>query len=221
MKIAVPEVPVAEQTPLVRKLLELIAFLIELVQQLKDEIARLKGLKTRPKIRPSPLEKPQPPRRQPRARLGGADTPVQRRPKAERLPIHETVVLPAPVLPEGSILKDYQDTLVQGLKIEPYNILYRRPRYQTPDGRTILAPLPLTAAVAGRHFSPTLVSYLLDQHYNERVPEQLILEQLWDWGIDISEGEVNALLTERLEVFHQEKDELLPVGLEVSPYIQA
>jgi Transposase IS66 family len=221
MKIAVPQVPEAERTPLVRRLLELLAFLLELVQQLKDEILRLKGLKTRPKIRPSPLEKPQPPRRRPRPRLGEPDSSLPRRPKAERLPIHETVVLAVPDLPGGSTLKDYEHTLVQGLTIEPHNVLYRRPRYQTPDGRTLLAPLPPTAAVAGRHFSPTLVAYLLDQHYNLRVPQQLLLEQLWDWGIDISEGEVNVLLTERLEVFHQEKDDLLPVGLEVSPYVQA
>jgi hypothetical protein len=110
---------------------------------------------------------------------------------------------------------------VQGLTIEPHNVLYRRARYLTPDGRTVLAPLPPTAAVAGRHFDPSLVTYLLAQRYDQRVPPQLLLEQLWDWGIDISEGEVNALLTERLEVFHQEKDELLPVGLEVSPYVQA
>jgi len=221
MKIAVPHVPEAEQTSLVRRLLQLIALLIELVQQLKDEILRLKGLKTRPKIRPSPLEKPQPPRQRPRSRLGESDSSLARRPKAERLPIHETVVLSVPDLPEGSTLKDYENTLVQGLKIEPYNVLYRRPRYLTPEGRTVLAPLPPTAAVAGRHFSPTLVAYLLEQHYHQRVPQQLILEQLWDWGIDISEGEVNALLTERLEVFHQEKDALLPVALEVSPYLQA
>jgi Transposase IS66 family len=110
---------------------------------------------------------------------------------------------------------------VQGLLLQPHNVLYRRARYQTPDGRTVLAPLPPTAAVAGRHFDPTLVSYLLAQHHDQRVPQHLILEQLWDWGLDISEGEVNALLTERLEVFHQEKDELLPVGLAVSPYVQA
>jgi hypothetical protein len=218
MKIAVPRVPVAEQTPLVRKLLELIAFLIELVRQLKDEIARLKGLKTRPIIRPSPLEKPRPPRRRPRC--GDADSSLPRRPKAERLPIHETVILRPVDLPEGSTLKDYEDIVVQGIKFEPYNVLYRRARYQTPDGRSVLAPLPPTAAVAGRHFSPTLVAFLLDQRYNQRVPQQLILEQLWDLGIDISEGEVNALLTERLDTFHQEKDELLPAGLEISPYIQ-
>jgi Transposase IS66 family len=220
MKLAVPHVAVAEQTPLVRRLLEFIVYLLELVRQLKDEIARLKGLKTRPKIRPCPLEKPQPPRRKPRSRLGEPASPQDRRPKAERLPIHDTVVLLPPDLPEGSTLKDYEETLVQGLTLEPHNVLYRRARYQTPDGRIVLAPLPATAAVAGRHFSPTLVTYLLDQHYNQRVPQQLILEQLWDWGIDISEGEVNALLTERLDVFHQEKDELLPVALEVSPYIQ-
>jgi len=221
MRITVPHVPVAEQTPLVRRLLELLAFLLELVQQLKDEIARLKGLKTRPKIKPSPLEKPRPPRRRPHTCRGEPDPLQDRRPKAERLSIHETVVLHPTDLPPGSTLKDYEDLLVQGLKIEPHNVLYRRARYQTPDGRTVLAPLPPTAAVAGRHFDPTLVTYLLAQHYDQRVPQQLILEQLWDWGIDISEGEVNALLTERLEVFHQEKDELLPVGLEVSPYVQA
>jgi len=221
MRLAVPQVPVAEQTPLVRRLLELIAFLIELLHQLQDEIARLKGLKTRPKIRPSPLEKPQPPRRRPRSRLGEPGSPRDRRPKAERLPIHETVVLHPTGLPTGSTLKDYEDILVQGLTIEPHNVLYRRARYLTPDGRTVLAPLPPTAAVAGRHFDPTLVTYVLAQRYDQRVPQQLILEQLWDWGIDISEGEVNALLTERLEVFHQEKDELLPVGLAVSPYVQA
>jgi len=220
MRITVPQVPVAEQTPLVRRLLELIAFLLELVQQLKDEIARFKGLKTRPKLKPSPLEKPRPPRRRPGAHLGEQAPIHDRRPKAERLPIHETVVLRPPDLPEGSTLKGYEDILVQGLTIEPHNVLYRRARYQTPDGRTVLAPLPATAAVHGRHFDPTLVTYLLDQHYDQRVPQQLILEQLWDWGIDISEGEVNVLLTEHLEVFHQEKDELLPVGLAVSPYIQ-
>jgi Transposase IS66 family len=221
MRFTVPHVTEAEQTPLVRRLLELIALLLELVQQLKDQIARLKGLKTRPRIKPSPLEKPRPPRRRPDACWCQQGSPPRRRPKAERLPIHDTVVLHPPDLPEGSTLKDYEETLVQGLKIEPHNVLYRRGRYQTPEGRTILAPLPATAAVAGRHFAPTLVTYLLAQHYDQRVPQQLIVEQLWDWGIDISEGEVNVLLTERLEVFHQEKDELLPVGLEVSPYVQA
>jgi len=220
MKLVVPDVPNDEQTPLVRRLLELIAWLIELVQQLRDEVTRLKGLKTRPKIQPSPLEKPRPPRRRPGLHVGQSAPPYDRCPKAQRLPIHHTVTLHPHHLPEGATLKDYEETVVQGLTIQPRNVLYRRARYQTPDGHMVLAPLPPTAAIAGRHFDPTLVSYLLSQRYDQRVPQQLILEQLWDLGIDISEGEVSALLTERLDVFHQEKDELLPVGLEVSPYVQ-
>jgi len=221
MRIAVPDVPVAQQTPLVRRLLELIAWLVELVHQLQDEVARLKGLKARPRIQPSPLEKPQPPRRRPRRYPREAEAPHDRRPKAQRLPIHQTVILHPLALPQGATVKDYEEILVQGLTIQPHNILYRRARYQLLDGRTVLAALPPTAAVAGRHFDPTLVTYILNQHYDQRVPQQLILEQLWDWGIDLSEGAVNALLTERLDVFHQEKDELLPVGLTVSPYVHA
>jgi hypothetical protein len=48
----------------------------------------------------------------------------------------------------------------------------------------------------------------------------LLLEQLWQLGIDISAGQLNNLLTEDRDAFHQEKAELLPAGLQVSAYIQ-
>jgi hypothetical protein len=46
------------------------------------------------------------------------------------------------------------------------------------------------------------------------------LEQLHQLGIDISAGELNRLLTEGKEAFHQEKAELLPAALAVSAYVQ-
>src|SRR5947209_2614872 len=69
MKIELPPIPDAERTPLVECLLALIDTqqqrihqLEETVQQLRDEIAVLKGQKPRPKIAPSQLETPpQPP----------------------------------------------------------------------------------------------------------------------------------------------------------------
>src|SRR5271165_112210 len=122
MKIIVPDVPSDEQTPLVRRLLELIAWLIELVQQLRDEVARVKGFKARPKIQPSPLEKPRPPPRRAGPRTGEPGPTHDRRPKAERLPIHDTVILHPHDLPEGSTLKDYEEILVQGLTIQPHNV---------------------------------------------------------------------------------------------------
>jgi hypothetical protein len=58
MTWTLPEIPEAEATPLVRQLLEMIRSQHERIQQLEDEIARLKGLKTRPVIAPSRIETP-------------------------------------------------------------------------------------------------------------------------------------------------------------------
>ena len=50
--------PGGRRTPLVRQLLEIIRGQHERIQQLEDEISRLKGLKTRPVLAPSRLETP-------------------------------------------------------------------------------------------------------------------------------------------------------------------
>jgi hypothetical protein len=45
------------------------------------------------------------------------------------------------------------------------------------------------------------------------------LEQLRDWGVDISTGQLNRLLTEKHDDFHTEKDELLTSGLVSTGYV--
>ena len=52
----IPEIPEEERTPLVVALLEIVHLQQEQIQTLRDEIARLKGQKPRPKIKPSNLE---------------------------------------------------------------------------------------------------------------------------------------------------------------------
>jgi hypothetical protein len=46
-----------------------------------------------------------------------------------------------------------------------------------------------------------------------------LLEQLHELDIDISTGQLNNMLIENKEHFHQEKDRILAVGLQVSSYI--
>src|SRR5712691_9801348 len=68
MDLDLPPIPAAERTPLVETLLGIIDLLHQrvhtleaTVQQLRDEIAVLKGQSPRPKIAPSQLTKPTPP----------------------------------------------------------------------------------------------------------------------------------------------------------------
>jgi hypothetical protein len=68
MKMELPEIGPDERTPLVETLLGLIRQLMDRVaelervnQELRDENARLKGQKGRPDLKPSTLEKPEKP----------------------------------------------------------------------------------------------------------------------------------------------------------------
>ena len=73
----------------------------------------------------------------------------------------------------------------------------------------------------GSHFGTTLRSYILYQHYHQRVTQPLIHKQLKELGIKISSGQISNLLIEGKEDLHLEKDELLTAGINQSSYIQA
>jgi hypothetical protein len=236
MQIVMPDIPETERTPLVEQLLEIIrlqqqrihqledqvrlqqeriAQLQERVRPLEDEIARLKGLKTRPRIAPSTLETPTRPPRDPNAKRPGSD----KRSKTAELTITEETVIRLPHVPEGAVFKGYEEFVVQDLVLQPRVILYRRERWLTPDGRSLVAPLP-PEVMPGSHYGPDLICFILHQYHHQHVTQPLLLEQLHQLGIDISAGELNRIVTEGKEAFHQEKAELLPAALAVSTYVQ-
>jgi len=186
-------------------------------RQLRDEIARLKGLPPRPMIRPSTLNAPHPDPSHRKKRRGKRPGSAKRR-KTGELTIHETISLAPEGLPEETRQNGYEDFVVQDVKIEAHNVCYRRLRYLLPDGTSRTAPLP--AHVQG-HFGPGLRSYVLYQHHQNGVTQPLIHEELLDLGIDISTGQIDRLLTEGHDPFHAEKDALLPTAREVSRYFQA
>ena len=107
--------------------------------------------------------------------------------------------------------------MVQDIVIHPCNTRFRLKVYETPDGGYVTGTLP--AYLNGKHFGPTLIRFILYQYYHCHVTQPLLLEQLYEFGIDISAGQLNNLLIEEKERFHQEKDRILSVGLEVSAYI--
>jgi hypothetical protein len=229
MRILLPDIPEAQRTPLVQQLLDIIALQQERIQQLEDqvrlqheriqqledEIARLKGLKARPRIAPSSLETPSRPPRDPHAKRPGS----AKRSKTAELTITEETVIRLPRVPEGAVFKGYEDFVVQDLVLKPRVILYRREHWLTPDGKSLVAPLP-AEVVPGSHYGPDLICFILHQYHHQHVTQPLLLEQLHQLGIDISAGELNRILTEGKDAFHQEKAELLPSALAVSDYVQ-
>ena len=220
-KFKLPEIFESEKTPIVLELMGIIeqqsAFIkhqMEVIQQLKDEIAQLKGQKPKPRIRPSQLEKNRKKDTSPSTKRPGSE----KRSKTANLDIHETIRIAPESIPPGSIFKGYKSYTVQGIEIKPHNIRYLLERWKTADGSYLVGRLP--SEIQG-HFSPTLKSYILYQYYHCHVTQPLLLEQLWEWGVEISSGQLNRILTEDKDIFNKEKDAVLSVGLKVSSYINA
>jgi hypothetical protein len=223
MKMELPNIPADERTPLVEALLGMIRQLLDRVQQLeqtnqelRDEIARLKGQKARPDIKPSRLETPAKSAGERKSRPPGSARP----PKPAELRIDQEVPLRLDNPPEGSTFKGFEEYVVQDLIIKNETTRYWRERYELPGGGSVVAPFPAgVLPVEGGHFGAKLIAYILDQYHQAHVTEPLLLAQLWEYGIDISSGQLHRILTENKDHFHQEKSELLTTGLTVSPYI--
>src|SRR5919106_3503706 len=208
------DVDVAAASPeelrrLVAELLGEVARLREENAALREEIARLKGHKGRPKIKPSGMERPTP-ERKPRAKTRRS----KRSTTAERV-VHEERVL-AITAPPGSRFKGYEDFVVQDLRLEARVIRYRRQRWLTPDGRTLVAPLP--GGVQG-HFGPELRRFVLLQHHQGQVTAERITTFLASLGVAISKRQVVRLLTAKSAALIAEAKAVLRAGLASAHWI--
>ena len=206
----------AELRSLVVSLLEAVAQLEAKVAALTEENAQLKGLKGRPTLKPSGMEKGTDPSPAASGRAGRRQRRREPRPpKSARLIVDEDRVVPLAPQP-GWRFKGFKFYTVQDLVVETRVVRYWRPCYRTPEGTLIIAPLP--PEVTG-HFGANLVRYLLSQHYQCRVTMPLLHQQLQDFGILISAGQISNLLTKGHEAFHAEKAAVKQAGLETARWI--
>lgn len=225
-RIDLSNIPETERTPAVKLLLSVIDLLQEQLQkqsnQLEDvlkELKRLKKLPQKPKLKASKLPKDKdddnnssssvPPNKK---RAGS-----EKRKKNSLLKVDKEEIIKAEGVPVGSFRKGYQDYVIQDLLISPIITKFRLERWQRPDGTYQIAKLP--PSLSGHHFGPTLRAYILYQYHHQCVTQPLIHQQLSEWGIDISKGQLNRLLIEDKDHFHAEKASILLSGLHVSKYI--
>ncbi|HEY1431885.1 MAG TPA: transposase [Stellaceae bacterium] len=198
-----------ELEALVVRLLGELSELKQVVTAQREEIARLKGLKGRPSIKPSGMDKGtdgKPGGKRAKRRGRGKVTP-RVAPKTEVL-----CMAPAP----GSRFKGYEPYLVQDLVLTARVVRYRRERWLTPAGETVVAPLP--GGVRG-HFGPELRRFVLMQHHQGQVTVERLVTLLQTIGISISKRQVMRLLIDGQDAFLTENREVLRAGLQTAAWI--
>ncbi len=176
---------------------------------LRDEIARLKGLKGKPKLKPSGMEKETTKRAAAKAgkrRRGG---------KIARLKIdaEETLSL---AHPEGSRFKGYEDCVVQDVEMRAHTVRYRRERWLTPDGKTLIAPLP--AGIKGG-IGAGLRRLILVLYHQGQMTMPRICDLLDGVGVVISDRQVKRLLIDGHDDFHDEAEAVLRTGMQTARWI--
>jgi Transposase IS66 family len=199
----------AEPEALLIDLFGEVAALKQFVGEQREEIARLKGLKGRPTIRPGGMDKGTEPTKRGRQEKRPGRGKVTPRVGTDEKLIEAEV-------PPGSRFKGYEPYLVQELVISVRATRYRRARWVTPDGRTILAPLP--AGIAG-HFGPELRRFVLMQYYQGQSTLPRLLAFLRSVGVSISKRQVLRLLTDKQDDFVTEAQAVLRAGLETSAFV--
>jgi regulator of replication initiation timing len=146
-------------------------------QLLRDEIARLKNLPPRPPFRSSGVEKAsEPATGKNNASKRGRST------KRDRDQITREVVIKANA-PQGSRFKGYETILVRELVLSAEVVRYRRERWVTPDGKTVVARLP--DGIAGG-IGPGLRQFCLTMHAQGQVTTERLTSILNGIGVEIS-----------------------------------
>ena len=208
----------AELKSLALQLLEAAAEDQRTIAALRDELARLKGGPGRPDIKPNvkPVIKP--------SGMEKASEPKSEKPPGKdrrrgdvrtKLTINEERKLAADA-PLGSRFKGYASFLVQDLVIRPHVTDFLRACWRTPEGKSVIAPLP--PGVEG-HFGPELRRLVLALYHQGQVTAGRLVELLRGFGVLISKRQVVRLLIAGKQGFLDEARDVLRAGLTNAAWI--
>jgi hypothetical protein len=188
-------------------------------QQLRDENNRLKGEQGQPKIKPNKKSgsgsgnySSEKERRTPKARG------KQRKKDKIKMDREQVLDVEPDILPEDAEFKGYEDVVVQDIKIETDNVLFRKKRYYSPaQGKTYTAKLPL--GYEGQ-FGPMIKSWIIVLYFALNVTEPKIITFLQTVDIFISSGKISEIIHSETGQMHDEKVEIYEAGLRSTPWQQ-
>lgn len=205
---------VREQQQTIEKLERQLIQQQERIEQLEAELKASKKLKGKPKIRASQLNSS---KGDTQGEAKGKRPGSAKASKKSNFQIDEERIIQPAEIPANAKFNGYRNYDVQELKLERHNIRFRLAEYVTEEGTTIVGELP--AEYRQGHYGPLLLGYILYQHYQCRVPQPIVHEQLREWGMALSTGQLNNILSENKGNFHTEQQQVLQAGLETASYI--
>lgn len=222
--IADPHVAAVQRTlfGLVEVLVEANAAQAKTIQQLKDEVSRLKGEQGKPNIRKqktgADTVDPKHSSEADRKRRG------EQKPRAKKTKKKNTVKIDRRVdcdvdkdsLPPDAKFKGYETRVVQDLKIVTDNVEFRLAVYYSKSlKKTFLGKLP--DGYKGE-FGPGLRSLVITLYRDSGMTESAIVRFLKTFGIQIAKSTISRMITEDHDLFHHEKEDIIDAGLKASTY---
>jgi len=212
---------------LVEMLAEENARLKETVQELKDEINRFKNEQGKPDIRKQKKDDdtaPTNPDHSSEKERNKRGAQKKRKPKNKktqtvRIDRRVRIELDETTLPDDAQFKGYESRIIQDLKIITDNVEFKLPvYYSTSLNKTFIAPMP--AAYKGGEFGPGLKSLVITFYRDSGMTIPAIERFLQTFDIQISRSTISRILVEEHDHFHQEKDDIFNACMKASDYQQ-
>ena len=222
--IADPHVAAVQRTlfGLVEALVEVNATQAKTIQQLKDEVNRLKGEQGKPDIRKQTTGTgavdPKHSSEADRKKRGDQKPRTKKTKKKSTIKIDRRVDcdVDKDSLPPDAKFKGYETRIVQDLKIITDNVEFRVAVYYSKSlKKTFLGKLP--DGYKGE-FGPGIRSLVITLYRDSGMTEPAITRFFKTFGIKIAKSTISRMITEDHDLFHQEKEDIINAGLKANTY---
>ena len=192
----------------------------EEVQQLKDEINRLKGEQGKPTIRPQTKDGKE---NKDHSSEKNRRIPKDKKPRGKKketikIDRQETCQVDKAKLPEDAVFKGYETVVIQDIIVTTDNVEFKKEvYYSSSQKKTFMADLP--NGYQGE-FGPNIRALVLSLYNDSGMTQPAIKRFFGTFGIELAASTISRMLTDKHEVFHQEKADIVAEGLKSTSYQQ-
>jgi len=203
---------------IIESLVEKVEEQTKTIQNLKDEVNKLKGEQGTPKFGKNKQDKDVSSEKERRGQKQ-KNTRKKKSKKKSKIKIDRKIKreVDKSVLPDDAIFKGYQKNVVQDLTIKTDNIVFEKEVFYSPSlKKTYIAEVP--PGYEGQ-FGPGIKSIVLSFSHDSKLSQPALARFFRTFGIYISSGTISKMLIDDKNVgqFHQEKEKIVAAGLQM-PY---